>query len=422
MMRNNLIPGSISVLAFFAGSLILLNCSDSMDPLPKPSVASIEPTRGIDGDEVTITGTNFSTTLSDNQVTFEGKVARVTSATATKLVVTAPVGGTTGVVTVTSPGGTVTGPTFRYYEVFVLGNLFDANDVSTIKIWKNGAEVSLAEDAAGNKALDMVMTATDLYLTGNALGFPVHWKNKTGYPLTTGIQGSGNALTLSGADVYVAGVEDNGSFNFIRYWKNGTPTSLTAGVFGDDESVSIDVINADIYVGGTEMEMNGGVAKYWKNGTPTPITDGSKDVHLNELVATPTSVYALYQEFTGTADHAKLVYWKDGTATPLTTGDYHSEGGALTVAGSDVLLVGMEDDDQGIPTPSLWINGTRFPLFDGTTPIYVYALKVIDNDIFMAGYADFGSRHRVAFFMINNTIYPITDGNTYVNVTDMFVR
>ena len=52
--------------------------------------------QGIIGTEVTITGTGFSTTATDNTVKFNGTTATVSGATNTSLVVTVPTGTTTG--------------------------------------------------------------------------------------------------------------------------------------------------------------------------------------------------------------------------------------------------------------------------------------------------------------------------------------
>ncbi|MEN9001968.1 MAG: FG-GAP-like repeat-containing protein, partial [Flavobacteriales bacterium] len=59
-------------------------------PVLPPTITSFSPRRAEVGDAVTITGTNFSTTASDNIVYFGGVKASVTSATATQLVVTVP--------------------------------------------------------------------------------------------------------------------------------------------------------------------------------------------------------------------------------------------------------------------------------------------------------------------------------------------
>lgn len=73
--------------------------TDPTPVTPAPTVESINPAQGKAGDVVTITGTNFSTTLSENTVTFNGVAATVKTATATQITVTAPTA-TTGAVVV----------------------------------------------------------------------------------------------------------------------------------------------------------------------------------------------------------------------------------------------------------------------------------------------------------------------------------
>ena len=68
------------------------------------TITSFTPTSGPAGTTVTITGTNFSSTIADNVVLFNGKEAQIISATSTTLVVTVPAGATTGRISVTING------------------------------------------------------------------------------------------------------------------------------------------------------------------------------------------------------------------------------------------------------------------------------------------------------------------------------
>ncbi len=63
------------------------------------------------GTTVVITGTNFSTTPTDNTVMFNGTTAVVTTSTTTSITTTVPVGATTGKITVTVAGNTATSAT-----------------------------------------------------------------------------------------------------------------------------------------------------------------------------------------------------------------------------------------------------------------------------------------------------------------------
>jgi len=72
------------------------------------SITGFTPTSGTVGNTVTIYGTGFSNTASQNSVSFSGIAATVTSATATSLVTLVPTGASSGPITVTTPTGTAT--------------------------------------------------------------------------------------------------------------------------------------------------------------------------------------------------------------------------------------------------------------------------------------------------------------------------
>ncbi|MES2810806.1 MAG: IPT/TIG domain-containing protein [Bacteroidota bacterium] len=88
------------------------------DPNPTnttPTITSLSVTSGGFDAVVLINGTNFSTSITNNKVFFNGKAATVTAATATQLTVKVPQDAGTGAVTISVNGGaTVTGPTFTY--------------------------------------------------------------------------------------------------------------------------------------------------------------------------------------------------------------------------------------------------------------------------------------------------------------------
>ena len=110
-MKNTfaeLIKNSLLALILFMTVSIFSSCGGDddgdPDPKPQPTITSIEPAKGEVGDEVIIKGTNFSTTASDNNVSFNGAVATVMSATATEIKTTVPATATTGNITVTIDG------------------------------------------------------------------------------------------------------------------------------------------------------------------------------------------------------------------------------------------------------------------------------------------------------------------------------
>lgn len=73
----------------------------------KPSITGFTPTEGPTGTTVFIAGTDFSPEPAKNAVTFNGIAAEVIQATATSLTVTVPEGATTGKISITAHGKTV---------------------------------------------------------------------------------------------------------------------------------------------------------------------------------------------------------------------------------------------------------------------------------------------------------------------------
>ncbi len=88
--------------------------SFTVKDFPIPTITAISPGIGIAGDEITITGTNFSTTPADNTVSFNGTTATVTASTETSITTIVPDGATTGDVTVNSRGKVSNGFEFLY--------------------------------------------------------------------------------------------------------------------------------------------------------------------------------------------------------------------------------------------------------------------------------------------------------------------
>lgn len=129
---------------------------------PAPTLTSLSPTSGNIGSTITLSGTGFSTTLSQNNVKFNGIAATVTNASSTSLTVTVPDGATSGDVTVTVNGKTsaeihfdvtttLTVTSFNPASgsvgtsVVIMGSGFDSNpSVNVVKFSGVAAEVTEA--------------------------------------------------------------------------------------------------------------------------------------------------------------------------------------------------------------------------------------------------------------------------------------
>jgi len=116
--------------------------------IQQPTISSFSPINGNVGTSVIITGTNFSTTPSNNLVSFNGTTAIVTASTATLITTSVPTGATTGKISVTSAGNTAT----------------SANDFT---VTTSGGEVTitpetLATNIGGTVSLNLVSLITTL--------------------------------------------------------------------------------------------------------------------------------------------------------------------------------------------------------------------------------------------------------------------
>ena len=130
---------AVGTAAYYPG---MADAAVSATPtVPPLAISSISPTSGTVGETVTITGINFSTTATDNTVTFLGAAADADNAeamvstspapTATKLTVTVPVGAVTGKIQVAVSGEMASSTTDF---TVLIGEDKDENDNGLIEV------------------------------------------------------------------------------------------------------------------------------------------------------------------------------------------------------------------------------------------------------------------------------------------------
>src|SRR5688500_16266066 len=143
----------IAIILTLFCACIITSCSDDDTPPAATGpveVATINPSAGSKETLVTIAGTNFSTSLTENTITFNGKPATVVTATATQLTVAVPPAADSGPVVVITKGKSATHqPMFTFHwTVSTLAGSSKGNE--------NGAEPKfnapsgVAADATGN--------------------------------------------------------------------------------------------------------------------------------------------------------------------------------------------------------------------------------------------------------------------------------
>jgi uncharacterized repeat protein (TIGR02543 family) len=105
------------------GLLFILGCLPFMGFAQLPTISGISPALGttIPGTVVTITGSNFNTSIANNIVQFGAVKGTVTAATATSLTVTTPVGATYAPVTVLNTSSGLTGTSVKPFMPTFVG-------------------------------------------------------------------------------------------------------------------------------------------------------------------------------------------------------------------------------------------------------------------------------------------------------------
>ncbi len=128
------------------------------DPVVQtPTITSISPNSGLEGTEVTFTGTNFSGTATENTVAFNGIESAVTSASSTQLVAVVPANATSGAVSVTVNSKKAIGPSFTV----ISGIAFDCSNNEI-------TEDTVLEDVEEGDAIDYIVSC-EITVMNNAV-------------------------------------------------------------------------------------------------------------------------------------------------------------------------------------------------------------------------------------------------------------
>src|SRR5256886_2740673 len=228
--------------------------------VPPPSITGLNPTSGVLGTSVTITGANFGASQGTSTVTFNGIGATPTSWSVTNIVVPVPAGATTGNVvvtvggvasngvsfTVTTPGPSITGlnPTSGLVgaSVTITGANFGATQgTSTVKF--NGTAATPTSWSATSIVTPVPTGAT----TGNVVvtvggvasnGVTFTVQTDTTAPTVT-ITAPANNSSVSGTITLTATATDpDSAVSFVQFQVNGA--NVGAKLTSTPYSISLD--------------------------------------------------------------------------------------------------------------------------------------------------------------------------------------
>jgi hypothetical protein len=199
-------------------------------------------------------------------------------------------------------------------DIYVAG----PSKTATPAYWKNGTTVQLSSQTGYTNSI--VISGTDVYCGGVNNNTNTIWKNGAvastlaSAAISTLAYGN-HALFVSGSNVYAAGWQFGpGSLYFQAvYWKNGTAIPLTAGTTSNAKATAIYVSGADLYVAGFEEEKSGGgivnaAPRLWKNGVSIPLTTPA-----NSLFNSVTSLLVAGSDvYVGGQYNGAGAVWKNG--------------------------------------------------------------------------------------------------------------
>ncbi|MCB1191128.1 MAG: SBBP repeat-containing protein [Leptospiraceae bacterium] len=261
-----------------------------------PTISSFAPSSGSVGTSVTISGTNFSSTTTQNTVKFNGTEATVSEASSTSLTVIVPAGTSTGKISVTTTIGSVTSSedftvssTSTSLVLFTkqLGNGIKSTKAQAVATDSNGNVYMAGETGSGLDGNSQAGTMDFFVVKYNSSGTS-QWTKQMG--VTSKTTTAEGVATDSNGNVYVAGYTTGGldgntlsgtyDFFVVKYDSNGSKQwTKQMGVTSkgtQGKGITIDS-NGNIYIAGhTNGSLDGNtvtgsvdlfVTKYNSSGT-----------------------------------------------------------------------------------------------------------------------------------------------------------
>ena len=433
---------------------LALSCSDDETEPPAPEVTGVTPASALPNTLVAIAGKSFSTIFSENKVSFNGKEALVTVASATQLNVVVPIGASSGPVTVTVNGkaarnqpeftvqlipcvvtgispasggyGTVVTITGSNFLTETARNVVTFNGIpATVQSATEGSLTVAVPARSGSGAVSVNGTRApleftylpDIYIGGyeRTVGFKIqgkYWKN--GAPKLLDDLNQYSIIydvTVSGSDVFTAGYQYNGTTSVAKYWKNDVATILGDGI-NYSQLRAILVAGSDVYAAGYELNAaTVMIARYWKNDVSVPLTDGTYPTFCNNIAINGNDVHTVGQvNFSG--GYSAAMYWKNGMAKQLTSANSYGDASDIVLSGNDVYITGFQASPTNQSVAVYWKNGTPFPLTDGAYYSRGIDIEVAGSDVYVAGFENNSKGAAVAKYWKNGVPVLLSDGST----------
>ena len=223
-----------------------------------------------------------------------------------------------------------------------------------------------------------------------------YWVNGARTDLTAGVEGSVDAIAVSGGRVYAAG-----SHNYTAcYWVDGIRTELpvptSRGKPNLSKASAIAVSGGKIYVAGYvgifhDYETN----CYWVDGVRTdlPIPSGTNVLNSRaKAIAVSGGTVYVAGYYGGSPLDYTACYWVDGVRTnlPVPRNTKSSIASAIMVSGGKVYVAGYYESPDY--TACYWVDGVRTDLpVPAGTRAFTTAIAVSGGKVYVAGAVHYGA-------------------------------
>jgi len=389
------------VVSNTAGKMTSTGATLTVNPATvAPSITSLNPTSGLVGSPVTISGANFGATQGTSTVKFNGTAATATSWSASSIGVTVPAGATTGNVVVTVGGAASNGVSFTVTAPAPsITSLNPASGLAGSPVTISGANFGTTQGTStvqfnGTAATPTSWSATSIGVTvpagattgnvvvtvggaaSNGVTFAVTaaGPNITSLNPTSGLVGS--AVTISGANFGAtqgtSTVKFNGTAAAATSWSTtsigvtvpagattGNVVVTVGGVASNGVSFTVTTPAPSL----TSLNPASGLV-----GSPITIsganfgaTQGTSTVKFNGIAATPTS-------WSATSIVATVPAGATTGNVVVTVGGVASNGVSFTVTTAAPSITSL-NPTSGLVSSPVTISGANFGATQGTSTV-----------------------------------------------------
>jgi hypothetical protein len=290
---------------------------------------------------------------------------------------------TTGTSSTSKPASTV--------DMYLVGDYSNFKDSVGAAYWKNDT-VTILSGGIYADANAITVSGTDIYTAGLGNSASAYWKDGNITTLPHGFANDyASCIALNGQDVNVAGVGINAHGNpQAWYWNKGNSTLLSA-----DTNVgycyNMAISNNDVYITGIEYSLSNSIiaAKYWKNGVSTTLSNPARTATASDIYITGSDIYVSGAVADSSDEHLSACYWKNGTMVILSDSSGIGEAGSIAMSGSDLYIVGsktagsLSNPRLGNAINGYWKNGVFTALTDSSMNYRFGNIAVMGTDVYV---------------------------------------